>query len=132
MSSVQESSQTGPGRPRAAVAARYVQDGAYVVVVEGELDLDTVEVLRAAFDDPERQGSVCTVADVSGVTFADSTALNVLLQVHADRDLRLASPSEGVRRLLRVSGADAVLRTYASVPEAVADTPPAPPIDPPV
>ncbi|GAB3689416.1 hypothetical protein GCM10028832_47040 [Streptomyces sparsus] len=129
---MQESPQAGSGRPRAAVAARYVESGAEVVVLEGELDLDTVEVLREALAGGDREHGVCTVAEMSGVTFADSTALNVLLHAHAEGDLRLAAPSAGVRRLLRVSGADAVLRTYPSVAEAVADSPPGPLLQPPV
>ena len=84
-------------------------DGDGVLIAEGELDLAAVPALRGGLADQ----SVTTV-DVAGVTFIDSSAVAALLAAHRARPgtgLRLRVPSEAVRRVLRVSGADQFLTT---------------------
>ncbi|MEE1930338.1 STAS domain-containing protein [Streptomyces sp. TRM 70351] len=102
------------------VAARYEQDGAHVVIVRGEVDIDASGVLRHALEEGVKTETKCVVADFAGVTFCDSTGLNVLLQAHLAGDVRVAAPTAAVRRLLEVSGADGVLQIYPSVAEAIA------------
>ncbi|WTL50544.1 STAS domain-containing protein [Streptomyces sp. NBC_01497] len=100
------------------------QDGAVVLAVDGELDLDTAEPLADALERAAEDsgGTGAVVLDLSGVVFADSTTVNVLLQARAmlgDR-LRVARPSAFVRRLFTVIGLGQALGVYESVPEALA------------
>ena len=69
-------------------------------------------------------GGGVVVADLSEITFLDSSGLGVLVQAHrtaTERDSRLlvvASPP--VRKLLRLTGLDTVLETYDELSEAEA------------
>jgi anti-anti-sigma factor len=97
---------------------QYGQDGAWVIVAHGELDVNTmapfVEALETAASKHAR-----VVVDAAGITFADSTFLNLLLNVHRLTDMRLAAPAAQFRRVLEVTGADTVLDVRASVDDAV-------------
>ncbi|MBW1604211.1 STAS domain-containing protein [Streptomyces sp. JJ66] len=117
MSSLHESSPA----PGPVVAEQYARDGAHVIVVRGELDLDAAPALAQAIEDARRGGATRVVADFTDVAFCDSTGLNTLLQAHLGGDLRLAAPGASVLRLLQVTGADSVLRVYPAVAEAVGD-----------
>ncbi|MFF4324577.1 STAS domain-containing protein [Streptomyces sp. NPDC001568] len=82
--------------------------GVRVVTCAGEFDADTQGLLRAACE------TACTapevvrlVLDVRGVTFADSSFLNLLLATHQKSDLTLMGPPPAqLARLLRMTGAD--------------------------
>ncbi|MFD3547229.1 STAS domain-containing protein [Streptomyces sp. NPDC058655] len=90
-----------------------------IVVMAGEFDMDGVEALRTALD-PEAAGVTRFVLDVSGVTFADSTALSIMLQPALDRPVVLAGEVPGrLARLLEVTGADRAFVTAPTVAEAV-------------
>lgn len=101
------------------------EGAAVVLVVDGELDMDTVAPLTEGLDSAARDtaGSGVVVLDLAGVTFADSTTVNVLLQARSvlGRRLRVARPSSFVQRLFSVIGLEEALAVYASVPEALAD-----------
>lgn len=60
------------------------------------------------------------VLDTSGITFGDSMFLRLVLSTHAQADLRIAAPSPAVTRLFRLVGADAVLRIYPTLKDALA------------
>jgi anti-sigma B factor antagonist len=83
-----------------------------VVLAHGELDLATVETLRAALDRVERAARL--VLDMRGLSFIDSTGLHMLVELH-ERALRdgfeliLVAPAPPVDRPIRVCGLDAVL-----------------------
>lgn len=73
----------------------------------GELDIATVPLLEAAFDDVERGDAAMIVLDLSGITFIDSTGIQLLLRMNercngAARLEILASPA--VERLLDITG----------------------------
>ena len=53
-----------------------------VLVVDGEIDLDTAAEFKAKLDDAIRLGSSRVIIDLTGCDFVDSTGLNAL--VHAD------------------------------------------------
>ncbi|MFH8570235.1 STAS domain-containing protein [Streptomyces sp. NPDC017993] len=101
---------------------------ALVVAVSGHLDLDNIaplgETLRKAAED----GAGPVVVDLSAVTFADSTTVNVLLQAHAALGpaLRLAAPSDFLERLFTLTGLDTVLPLHESVAKAIDADPSAP------
>ncbi|MFH8635478.1 STAS domain-containing protein [Streptomyces goshikiensis] len=93
-----------------------------VVVVQGDMDLDTSaplaeSLLAAAHANP------VVVLDTSGITFADSAFLNLLLQAHALTELRIAGPPHQLQRLLEMTGADAVLQLHPTVRAASSAVP---------
>ncbi|MFF3645587.1 STAS domain-containing protein [Streptomyces sp. NPDC002564] len=97
-----------------------------VVSFRNELDLeDTAEAtlaLSRALTDPETVG---TLLDLAGLTFADSTLLNVILRAQAEhqeasRPYVLAGPYQsGIARLLEVTGVTSVLEMTDSLDEGV-------------
>ena len=74
-----------------------------VLEVAGELDLDTSAVLFATArgaPEPERP----LVLDMAEVSFMDSTAIGVLVQVSQERTVKIVNPSEQVQRILEITG----------------------------
>lgn len=98
-----------------------------VAAVGGEMDLPTAPGLH--------QQATALIGDhphlilgLSGVTFCDSSGLNALLRLrrHAGENggrLTLAAPTDQITRMLRLTGADAVLPRHADVTEARAAQP---------
>jgi anti-anti-sigma factor len=78
-------------------------DGA--LIVEGEVDLAAGPELRDALGEAAAAGT--SVIDVSGVTFIDSSGLQILLMagrtLNGSGPLVLRSPSRAVRRLLSIT-----------------------------
>jgi anti-sigma B factor antagonist len=73
----------------------------------GELDIATVPLLEAAFDEVERGDADAIVVDLSEVTFIDSTGMQLLLRMNercsqAGRLEIISSPA--VERLLDITG----------------------------
>jgi anti-anti-sigma factor len=98
-------------------------DGTVVLSAVGDFDLACVDTLRTAFggalaDSPK------IVLDLSETTFADSTALGVMVAAakqaaHQGGWVRLVAPLPNVRKLLRVTAIDTVLGLYDSTEDAV-------------
>ncbi|MFG2323418.1 STAS domain-containing protein [Streptomyces sp. NPDC048568] len=111
---------TGPPNGNAtSVVSLSVTDQAAIVVLHGEIDLTAHHEVTRCFEAAVRSG-LPLVADLSGVTFADSTALNMLLRVTQEVPLSLAGPlAPQVSRLFEVSGVGAVLIVLASREAAV-------------
>ena len=90
--------------------AHDVQGDVGVVAISGELDLASVDALRAALGEAaDRSSSV--VIDVSHVSFIDSTALAALLRSSDELGANgvpmvLACPPGPVRRLLTMTSLD--------------------------
>jgi anti-anti-sigma factor len=88
------------------------RDAGAIVQPRGELDLVTVETLRAALDgigSTER-----LVLDLRGLSFIDSTGLQLLVALHqrAQRDglhLTLVAPTTPVDRAIQLCGLDTQL-----------------------
>ena len=79
-----------------------------VLSVAGELDTHTSAALRVALAGVGSDGAE-VVVDLSGVTFADSATLGVLVAEHkrllaAGRGLVVQAPGRAVRRVLELSG----------------------------
>ena len=111
------------GASHAALAARPfavdVQRRNDVAIVQphGELDLATVETLRAALDGIENAGRL--VLDLRGLSFIDSTGLRLLVALHqrAQRDgfqLTLVAPAAPADRAIQLSGLDQALPFVAA------------------
>lgn len=92
--------------------------------LSGEIDFTSSGAVQSTLLSMILPGGGTVVADLSQVTFLDSSGLGVLVQAHrtaTERDNRLvvvASPP--VRKLLRLTGLDTVLETYDELPAAEA------------
>jgi anti-sigma B factor antagonist len=95
--------------------------------LSGEIDFTSSGAVQSALLSMILPGGGTVVADLSQVTFLDSSGLGVLVQTHrtaSERDSRLvvvASPP--VRKLLRLTGLDTVLETYDELSAAEAALP---------
>ncbi|MFF1542215.1 STAS domain-containing protein [Streptomyces sp. NPDC058291] len=102
---------------------RTAVDGMRVLTVRGEIDHDVKDVLSEAllsFD----AATPRTVVDLSGVTFMDSSGINVFVAAHqamsdAQGWLRMACVQESVLRLLQLVGLDQVIGCHATVEQAL-------------
>ncbi|MFF8837357.1 STAS domain-containing protein [Streptomyces sp. NPDC015130] len=108
--------------------------GTVVLVLNGELDHDTVAPLRTALTAHREAARV--VVDCSGLRFCDSTGLNVLLKARrrmlaTGGRVDLSGLQPPVDRMLQITGARSVFRVYADPGSAFDDEPgadrPAPP-----
>lgn len=100
-------------------------DAVGVVHVSGEVDANTAHILREGLSAAITEGTTHLVADLSGVTFMDSTGLGVL--VGRLKVLRLTGGTmhcvvaeERVRRVFLATGLDAVLPLHDDVESALA------------
>ncbi|NJP65815.1 STAS domain-containing protein [Streptomyces spiramenti] len=72
---------------------------------DGELDMDSVPGVRARAAELRASGASRLVLDVRRVTFADSTAVNLLLQLRQNGPFTLRGPlPEQLFRLLDLTG----------------------------
>ncbi|MFD7919327.1 STAS domain-containing protein [Streptomyces sp. NPDC059740] len=118
---VDKSPQARPSGDEDAAIGSHSTASAYVLAPTGELDADAEVELRESLDAAVAAGCGHVVLDLSRVTFADSTALQLVLAAHLRCDLRLAGPlAPEVRRLIDVTGMNAVLHLFPSVAEAAA------------
>ncbi|MEU3936239.1 STAS domain-containing protein [Streptomyces sp. NPDC029044] len=109
----QASAHTRPG----AALSQYERHGAWVVVARGAYDMDSIPPLAEALN-----SAVGTypkvILDASGITFADSTLLNLLILTHQAGTLRVVAPSPQLQRLCEITGVDSLLQTRESVDDA--------------
>ncbi|WP_052714047.1 STAS domain-containing protein [Streptomyces katrae] len=90
------------------VTVKAEPDGVWRIVCAGEFDLDTTGKLEAACQG-EAAGARLLVIDVTGVAFADSSFLNVLIRLRNTRPVVLAGPlPHQLERLLEMTGARAL------------------------
>jgi stage II sporulation protein AA (anti-sigma F factor antagonist) len=92
---------------------------------EGEIDLSTVGALRREIY-ATRDAGVTAVLDLSGVSFIDSTGLNLLLRASRDSATSewgffIVRPSDAVRRLIEVSRTADLLTLVEPAAERVID-----------
>lgn len=108
---------------RTAVAS--LTDELALVSVWGELDLYTAERLQSRIDEAGAVGADTVLVDLSEVSFVDSTALAVLVQETKrlegrGRTLVLVTNDPRTRRVVEVTGLNRVLRTHATLQDALA------------
>jgi anti-anti-sigma factor len=88
-----------------------------VIAPRGEFDMDNVTSLGAEIETMTAvHGGV--VLDASGITFADSSFLRMILGAHRRTDLRIAAPSVRVARLFDFAGVENYLRIYPTLETA--------------
>lgn len=81
-----------------------------VIALSGEIDMAGLDDLQSAIEPHLAQGQT-VVLDLSNVTFADSTLVKVLVQVHGKANdiggaLLVRNPSNPVRRVLSIGDLD--------------------------
>ncbi|MFD4024373.1 STAS domain-containing protein [Streptomyces sp. NPDC058576] len=102
--------------------------GAWAVLsLFGDIDVHVVARVREAVDELVCDGRVHLVWDLEGVSFMDSAGLGVLVytmrSVEArEGSVRLAGPDQQVRRLLELTGLDAVVECHPDVASAAGRT----------
>ncbi|SFF95714.1 anti-anti-sigma factor [Actinacidiphila alni] len=88
-----------------------------VVTAAGDLDASNLGPL-----DVELQAAAETasgvILDISAVTFADSTFLNLLIRTHQHTELRIVGLRPPLDRLFHLVGVDTLLRVFPTVAEA--------------
>jgi anti-anti-sigma factor len=109
---------TSPSSPGVGFR-QYERHGVCVIAVHGACDMDSVRPLADALRSAAAQHPK-VILDASGITFADSSFLNLLILTHGEVALRVAAPSRRVERLFEISGVDHFLEIRATVDEAAA------------
>ncbi|MEV0244763.1 STAS domain-containing protein [Streptomyces sp. NPDC050674] len=102
-----------------ALVSQYEWRGACVVTARGSYDMDTItplaDTLKAA-----AKAYPKVIVEASGITFADSTLLNLLILTHRSGTLRVVAPSPQLRRLCEITGVDGLLAIRETVDDAAA------------
>ncbi|MFC8226273.1 STAS domain-containing protein [Streptomyces sp. NPDC057287] len=100
-------------------------DGALAVIeLSGEFDITTAPAVRSRALDLITAGQPDLVADLSGVTFCDSSGLGALIGIwrcakDVGGSLTLAAIPDRLGRLLNVTGMDTLLPAYPSTGAAL-------------
>lgn len=100
--------------------------GLALVSVSGELDLYTAERVQGGIGEAVAVGADTVVLDLSGISFIDSTAIGALVQETRrlegrGHSLVLVTSDPRTLRVLEVTGLNRVLRTYATLQDALAE-----------
>ncbi|MFI6810123.1 STAS domain-containing protein [Streptomyces luteogriseus] len=109
--------QAAAHAPEVAAVLEYERLGAWVVVARGSYDMDSITPLSEALGVAVREHPK-VVLDASGITFADSTLLNLLILTHQAGTLRVVAPSPQLQRLCEITGVDGLLEMRTSVDDA--------------
>jgi len=97
-----------------------------LVSVSGELDSYTAASLKARIDEAGTVGADTVLVDLSEISFIDSAALAVLVRETKrlegrGHSLVLVTNDPRTRRIVEVTGLNRVLRTYATLQDALAE-----------
>ncbi|MER6465790.1 STAS domain-containing protein [Streptomyces sp. NPDC001228] len=119
-------SNAGEGRPDTTrpdgsalpFLTQYEEQRAWVVVVHGAFDANSVPLLVSALQDAAVTHET-VVVDAAQMTFGDSSVLNALLNFHQGHRLRVARPAPQFQRVLEMTGADMALDVWPTVQDAV-------------
>lgn len=95
-----------------------------VVSVSGELDLYTAPRVRTGIEEAGAVGADTVIVDLSETSFIDSAALGVLVQETKrlegrGHSLVLVTSDPRTMRVVELSGLSGVLRTYATLQDAI-------------
>jgi anti-sigma B factor antagonist len=94
-------------------------DGAYVVRLSGEVDLETAPLLEGALDG-RIHNSRNVILDCQHLTYIDSTGFNLLADLYRQgRRFVLVAPSPTTQKILGTMGLDMLIPVASSVEEAL-------------
>ncbi|MEU5184677.1 STAS domain-containing protein [Streptomyces longwoodensis] len=110
----------------ALCAEQRIVAGTRVVTLRGQLDHDVKDQLSQALSTQQNAGKPRTVADLSEVTFMDSSGLNVFIAAHRQASsvggwVRIAAAQQAVLRILQLVGIDTLITCHPSVEQALAE-----------
>ena len=113
--------------PPLAVTCQPVTADVAVITVAGELDHDTVALLRGQIEAVQQRGCHRLVCDLAGLTFCDSSGMGLFVDTHRTTGehggwLRLAGASAEIRALFGLVALDRLLDFHDSTEAALADT----------
>jgi stage II sporulation protein AA (anti-sigma F factor antagonist) len=95
-------------------------DGHALLAIRGEIDLATATAFGAAIDQGIQQAGM-VILDFTGVTFMDSSGLNVLVSAAGQGTrsdaVRIRNAPISIHRLLSITGLDEVIRIEGDPPE---------------
>ncbi|MGW0291100.1 STAS domain-containing protein [Streptomyces tuirus] len=99
-------------------------EGIRVVTLRGEIDHDVQDVLSEALLVGDGSVPPRIVADLTGVTFMDSSGINVFVATHqqvssADGWVRIAGAQPSVLRILQLVGVDTLITCHATTEQAL-------------
>ncbi|MFG2811526.1 STAS domain-containing protein [Streptomyces massasporeus] len=99
-------------------------DGVRVVTLRSEIDRDVQGMLREALLGEGEAVPARIVADLSNVTFMDSSGINVFLGAHLQTTkaagwVRFAGARQAVLRVLQVTGVDTLIPCHPTVEQAL-------------
>jgi anti-sigma B factor antagonist len=100
-------------------------DGTSVVTVSGEVDVATAPAVRDCLNQVIDRDRGLVVADLSGVTFIDSTGLGVLIGAHrrcadSGRPLRVVVVEPRIRKVFEITGLTELFPIHPSLDLALA------------
>ncbi|MFJ4787319.1 STAS domain-containing protein [Streptomyces sp. NPDC088794] len=115
-----------PMHPGHLTVSQSIVDGVRVVALRGELDQATHDCVGEALNPPADGASPRTVADLSGLTFMDSSGINLLITAHraaveAQGWLRVAGTQPPVLRVMQLVGIDTLIPCRSTVRQALED-----------
>lgn len=97
--------------PGATMRVEERGDGELLVVLAGELDVNSLAALRPQVDDLLGRSDPTLTVDLTEVSFMDSSGLAVLLELaHRFGPLAVRRPTPIVRRVIASAGLGEVLR----------------------
>jgi anti-sigma B factor antagonist len=110
--------------PDFAITSAYLGGDAYVVTLDGELDVATAPRLRKELARISTDGTVEIVVDLLRVPFVDSVALGILVEGSKRTKarggtFRLVCDDRRVARIIEITGLDRVLRLHTTLREAL-------------
>ncbi|MER6207448.1 STAS domain-containing protein [Streptomyces sp. NPDC001073] len=112
-----------PARPGHLTVHHSTLDGVRIVALRGELDHAARDFAEEALR-PPAGGTPRTVADLTELTFMDSSGINALIAAHraavdAQGWLRVAGTRPSVLRVLQIVGVDTLISCVPTVRQAV-------------
>ncbi|MFC4500200.1 MULTISPECIES: STAS domain-containing protein [Streptomyces] len=115
---------THPAQPGHLTVSHSTVDGVRIVALHGELDHGARDRAGEALIPPAAGTPPRTVADLSGLTFMDSSGINVLIAAHraaveAQGWLRVAGTQPAVLRVMQLVGIDALIPCHPTVRQAL-------------
>ena len=101
------------------------QDGVFIVAVTGEVDSHNARLMRAALASALGDSTPRVIADLSAVTFMDSSGLGVLVGKLKDTRMRggalhLVVTEPRVLQVFAITGLDAVFHIHDALDAALA------------
>ena len=98
--------------------------GASVLSIEGDIDLASSQMLLSQMLREGTAAAKTVVADLSEVSFLDSSGLGALVTAHerirdSGGELRLVIPVQNVRKVFEITGLTSVFSIYPTLSEAL-------------